>query len=549
VKRRAPAMPDWMRNLRIAGYDPYRDAGNAWQFVPSAALDAIEYIETQCHHAKEFRGLIKMEPWQRIWVANLMGWYSTTPDPLTGDHVRRYREVFLYVPRKNAKTTIIDALLAYIAETTTTHAEEIYCIATDEEQSGITYGILEGFVNQNDGMKDVFTLHHTDKRLTHSRTGAKIECLSGEVGKKHGMNPSIIYADEIHAMPNSQQWDVMLTGMAARGNPLKLISTTADTDRKSLCNDMLEYARKNRDGSIRDARHLPLIWELLPDEDWTLPANWQKVNPNYGVSVREDYMIEQYNRAVAEPSRQGEFRRLHLNQRTSTLQRWLSVSAWDRCAAAPVEDGPCYLGLDGGVTDDHTVVACWWPRTSSVRLWYWCPRETASGEAGMQDQYNDWARAGHIRLMDHAGDVNDDVVETIEDIHERYAPVATGYDRAFMSGVAGDLARRDIGLVTVKQNHIQLNGASRQFEMLVQTGQLRHGGHPILAWNASNCEYDIRHEMLMPKRPRGRHLKIDGIAAILTAMATAEMNPADEPGEPSVYIIGGLTNDWHDWRS
>src|SRR5690606_10877650 len=129
-------------------------------------------------------------------------------------------------------------------------------------------------------------------------------------------------------------WDTFQTGRGERRQPLTVAITTAGYDRSSICWEIHEYARRILDPNdpLEDETFLPVIYAADPEDDWTSPETWKKANPNFGVSIFEDFLSEECAKAKDSPAYENTFRRLYLNQWTEQAVRWMPMHSWDECA-------------------------------------------------------------------------------------------------------------------------------------------------------------------------------------------------------------------------
>jgi phage terminase large subunit-like protein len=206
---------------------------------------------------------------------------------------------------------------------------EIYSCAADRDQAAIVFGIAKKMVEQNRELaarSEVFM-----RSIVVPATGSTYKVLSADVPSKHGVNASGIVFDELHAQPNRELWDVMMTSTGARRQPLAIALTTAGYDRHSIAWEVHEYATKVRDGIIRDDSFLPVIYNANENDNWTDPTVWRKANPCMGVSLQEQYFEEEYSRAMETPAYENTFKRLHLNVWTEQETQIIPMDRWDAC--------------------------------------------------------------------------------------------------------------------------------------------------------------------------------------------------------------------------
>ncbi len=193
-------------------------------------------------------------------------------------------------------------------------------------------------------------LAREDEALKTGRSAQRTLQASAEAYSKHGVNAHGIIIDELHAQPNRELVDVLTTSTAARRQPLIVYITTADFDRESICNEKYDYACKVRDGVIDDPAFLPVIYEAPSDADSTDPQVWADANPNLGVSVSEEYLERECQRAQETPTYENTFKRLHLNMKTQQDVRRLSPTSGSVGAVGRLRrrrDRPEYTGGQG----------------------------------------------------------------------------------------------------------------------------------------------------------------------------------------------------------
>jgi phage terminase large subunit-like protein len=243
------------------------------------------------------------------------------------------------------------------------------------------------------------------------------------------------------------------------------------------------------------------------------------------------------------PAFRAAFRNRRLNQRAQAEERWLSLEAWDACMTdpTPLVGRRAFLGLDLSATKDLTALAIVAPDDEGgcdVRVEFFCPRRNITARSAHDRvPYVAWAEQGYLTPTE-GNSVDYDVVE--RRIHELVAEldvVEVCVDPWNATAVLQHLQRDGVPAYEVRQVLQHLAPAAKEFERLVLAGQLRHDGNPILRWCVNNCAVDIdANGNLKPNKARSRE-KIDGVSAILTALARVIVAPA---AERSVYEDRGL---------
>lgn len=527
----------------IPGYDPFETAGDC-RFDRRAARRAINFFhECLTFTAGEWMSQrFALQPWQQAIVGNLFGWKRP-------DGRRRYREAFIYVPRKNGKSEMAGGLGCLLTFADGEPAAQVYCAAADREQARLVFNAARTMVAAEDELASR-SRTYTNSIVVHE-TGSVLKVVSAEAYSKHGINAHGIIVDELHAQPNRDLVDVLTTSTGARRQPLMIHITTADYDRESICNEKYDYACKVRDGVIDDPAFLPVIYEATLDDDWTDPDVWAKVNPNLGVSVSLEYIEREYRRARETPTYENTFKRLHLNMRTQQDVRWLSLEQWDACgdnstgAAGRIDEDDwhgreCYAGLDLSTTTDVSALALVFRDSEGVVTIvprFWIPGDNAKKrEDRDRVPYVTWARQGLIEMT--PGNVVDyDMIRMrINELGKRFKIREIAIDPWNATQLASQLQGDGFEVVTFGQGYKDMTAPTKELEKLVVSGKLRHGGHPVLRWMASNVAVELDAAgNLKPSKKRSTE-RIDGIVAAIMALGRAMLD--QKP--PSVYKERGL---------
>lgn len=313
----------------IAGFDPNR-LMDGYTFDVEKARKATRFFPDILHHVKASRFTragdpFKLEEWQEIIVMLLFG----VVDAKTG--LRRFKTSFVEIPRKNGKTTLAAGIALFGLFADGEDGAECYCAAATRDQSGLLFEIAAGMVKRSEMLSVESKVRKSVKRIIYQ--DSYLRAVASDAHTLHGQNAHVVLADEIHAWTNGgyDLWEVLETGTASRAQAIMLGITTAGHDQQTKCYDLHLYAQNVRDEKIDDPSFLPVIFGSEPTDDWKDPEVWTKANPNLGVSVPIEYLQQKCQQAIANPSFQNAFRRLHLNQWTSQRNRWLSMDAWRAC--------------------------------------------------------------------------------------------------------------------------------------------------------------------------------------------------------------------------
>lgn len=530
----------------IPGYDPFETAKESW-LDEDAAQQAIDFFHECLRHVE---GAVAgqtflLEPWQQAIIGNIFGWKRHDS---SGRVVRRYREVFLYVPRKNGKTPLAAGICNYMLFCDGEPGAQIYSAAAEKEQATLLYRHAKGMIEQEPELAGRARIYRAHKSIVLNDDEASVyRVLSADADTKHGGNPHLVLIDELHAQPNRELVDVLETSMSSqnRSQPLLVHITTADFDRPSICNEKHDYASKVRDDVIVDEAFLPIIYEATADDDWTDPETWRKVNPNFGVSVSEDYLIRKCEKAKNEPTFENTFKRLHLNIRTKNEVRWIKPEAWSACGG-PVDESAlagrkCYGAMDLSTKIDLSAFVLLFPPDDNDPLWrvlprFWIPADNAR-ERERRDRvpYETWVRQGFIQATPGNVIDYDFIKQQIKEDAVRFQVEEIAYDPWNATQIALQLQDDGATMVEFGQGFRSMSEPTKELEKLIAGKELAHGGHPVLKWMADNAaaEQDAAGNVKPSKRKSKD--RIDGIVALVMSLGRALIRP--EESEIEVRLI------------
>jgi len=545
-------MRDWPTILAtIPGYDCNRDS-EGYHFDAELADQACDFVEGELVIIEPTATVAAYTPfalmtWQQAIVGALFGW-------VTDDGVRRYREALIYIPRKAGKSPLCAAIMLYVLYLDGEAGAQCYCAAAEAKQAALVFRHARGMVEHNEALSDLATVYSSTKQIVIGDSFASV--LSADSSTKHGYNSHLVIIDELHAQPNRDLVDVLMTSTSSRRQPLVICITTADYDRPSICNDKHAYASSVRDDSKRaegvgavanDPRFLPVIYESLDGEDWEDEELWKRVNPSLGVTKTLDYMRRECERARNEPSYQATFRRLELNQRTPTQSVWIDMAQWDACAGA-IDDTElagldCWGGLDLSASRDLTALVLCWPSVNGrvvVKAWHWIPEDVAErNEKVDRVPYRQWVHDGLMATT--PGNVTDYAyirAALRDDILPRFKLKDIGADPWNATQLITELVEQDgLPIVTFRQGFVSMSGPSKEFERLVAGGILLHDASPLMRWQVGNAV--VKHDPagnIKPDKDKAR-FRIDGVVATVMAIGRATVQSVTKT---SVYDTRGV---------
>ena len=552
----------------LPGYDPFADC-DGYYFDEETATNAILWIESCCTLTKgrQFFGKpFLLENWQKAVIANTFGWLTDD----TG--LRRYREILIYIPRKNGKTELMAAMNLLVMFTDGEMGAEIYSAASKEDQAKIVWQVSKTMIESCKVLRD--NCQPWTKSIAHPMTKGFYKPIPANPNGTHGANAHCIVVDELHAC-TQENIEVLETSQISREQPLFFYTTTADFDRPSICNDTRQRAINIRDGELSDPNFLPIIFEALEADDWHDEETWKKANPNYGVSINTKDFKRLYKKACIQPSFTNTFKRLHLNLRTVQSNRWIEAVLWDLCGSkknrleyptpfcdfkghpddvSMFENRRCIGGLDLSSTIDTSSLVLFFPDDGNkIISHFWIPEDTADEKEKIDKvPYRQWANEGWITLTPGNRIDYQFIRKQIMDICAVVDMQKLGFDPYNATQLSIDLVENEgIPMEMVRQGFVTMNEACKKLESDMATGNMDHGGNPVLRSHALNVmvKTDPSGSIKIDKQRSSE--KVDGMAALADCYACHIATLDDESvyNTHGILSLGGDDDDeWGGWQ-
>tara|TARA_R100001594_G_scaffold25922_5_gene50588 strand:- start:1396 stop:2934 length:1539 start_codon:yes stop_codon:yes gene_type:complete len=508
-----------------------------YYFDESSANKAVGFIETFITHTKgELSGKpFLLEDWQKKIVSDLFGWKNKKTD------LRKYRTAYIQIGRKNGKSTLASALALYMLFADDERGSEIYSAAGDRQQAGIVHEIAKGMIVGNPELSNRAKVYRNS--IINESKGNYYQAISSDSKTKHGFNANCIIFDELHTQPNRDLWDTLTTSVGSRRQPLTIAITTAGYDRNSICYEIYKYAQQVESQAVKDETFYPCIFEAEMDDDITDEEVWKKANPNYGVSLKKNYMEIESQRAVDVPSYQNTFKRLMLNIWTDSLAVWIPNNEWMECYQefdySTLEGKECWAGLDLASTRDISALVLLFNIDDKyvVLPHLFIPEENAKKRSERDGvDYVTWKNQGHIIATE--GDVADYnfIKEKINELSKKYRLQSIAYDRWNASQLVIDLQNDGANMSPFGQGFVSMSAPTKELEKLIIGKQIIHNDNPCMNWMLSNVaiQEDAAGNIKCSKSKSKE--KIDGIIAMI--MALGEI--MTQENTDSVYDQRGL---------
>lgn len=504
--------------------------GDEWEFRPLLVEKACRFIQLLPHTKSVWasrRQLIQLEPWQVFCVAAIFGFV----DPATG--LRKVNEALLFIPRKNGKSTFAASIGLYMAFLDGEAGAEVWIGANSKDQADACFVPCQDMVRRSPKLMEACGIAVQAKSIFSASTGSFIKSMIGKPGD--GSNPHCAILDEAHENDTSEQYDTMKTGMGSRLQPLLLTITTAGFNVAGPLRQLQVEAENVLKGLVHNDRLFAAIFTIDPEDDWTDFEVWKKANPNFGASLHEHYLRDQYRTAMDNPSKRAGLLTKHLNVWQNAASGWIDMRQWDACALLPSDGSPAltitdlkgstaYLGLDLAAQIDLTALVVIVEHNGQPHIfpYFFLPQGAieASKNAGA---YRDWIARGFVRKTDGNATDFQAVYDTVLELMELLDVKGIVVDQWQALNTVQKLTDQfpDLEVLTFKQNPSEFNPVMREFEARLADGEIRHNANPCMDWMASNvCIKPTSNNLLKPFKPdRQAHLKIDGIVSALMALA------------------------------
>lgn len=490
-----------------------------WFFDEQRANKPIDFIERFCKQSKGewISKPVKLELFQKAYIQALFGFVNK-------DGIRRYKESMFLVARKNGKSTLLSGILLYMLVADGEGGAECYTVATKKDQARITFTEAVNMVNQSPDLS-----RHLKKRKTDiyfPLLYGKIEALASDSNSLDGLNSHAVVIDETHAIRDRNLYEVMKQSMAARRQPLLVMITTAGTVRESIYDDMYEYASSIVDGTIKDDRFLPILYELDSRDEWMDFKMWQKANPSLGSIKKYDDLIEKVERAKNNTKDLPGILCKDFNVREVVNGTWLNfetINNTDTYTLDEFTDTYSVGGVDLSSTSDLTAATLLWRKGGKfyVAQKYFIPRDVAEQkEKGDKVPYSIWEQNGYIRFTEGARVNYSDVTLWFIEMRDRHKiyPLWVGYDNWNAQYFTSEMQTNNFTMEQVIQGAKTMSPAMKQLETEFVSKNINYNNNPILKWNLTNTQIKAdENNNIRPIKGKNQKQRIDGTVSLIDA--------------------------------
>ena len=512
------------------------DKACPYRFSAKLGDHAIRFIETFCRHYEgEHAGqLVKLELWEKAFIQTLFGWVDKKT------RLRRFREFFLLVARKNGKSFLSACIMVYMLVADGEAGAQCVSIATKYDQAAIVYKTARKIIEQDADLSALVVpiIGGMEFKLTNST----MKALASKSKTLDGLNLHYCSCDELHAQEDRNLYDVTKQGMKARKQPIFGTITTAGFAREGIYDDLFEYALSVAKGTVADAHLLPVLYTLDDRAEWTDPDAWAKANPGLGTIKSRQQLADDVERAKHDPSCLPSLLVKDFNIQENSAASWLPWAVLKNETVAEAD----YLnhtyaigGCDLSATTDLTCATLLIRRPEDPQFYvlqqYFLPKarvEQVEHQGRKEAPYRLWAQQGWLTLCDGATvDYNDVTEWFVSMVQERdIRPLWVCYDAALSGYWVPQMTDMGFEMERIRQGPVTWTYPMKRMKGLFEDHRIVYQNNPILRWCLSNTAAKSSNQRgidsIQPEKITANR-RIDGTVSLLNAM-TGYYNHEDE---------------------
>lgn len=509
---------------------------------------AIQWMQKHCFHTEGDKapGALKFEIWQKAAISCIFGLVDKK------GHLQ-FREILLLFGRKNGKTILASAIARYIWETGG-FGVRVYNVAPKLDQADLVYNSIWTMttldpewqekeerrkerdssrrkLNADDGTQE----RHRQTDLYIPATNSMVKKIAFNARKSDGFNPSLTICDEIASWQGDsglKQYEVMKSAMGSRAESQIISCTTSGYVNDSIFDELMNRSTRFLLGESKEKRLLPFLYMIDDVEKWNDINELKKANPNLGVSISVDYMLEEIAVAEGSLSKKTEFLVKYCNIKQNSTQAWLRAEDVKKCLCEPLIEPDfrgCYCvgGIDLSRTTDLTSACVVIEKNGLlyVLTHFWLPGEKIE-EATQRDglPYQAYIQRG---LLSRSGDNfvdYSDCFNWFADLVDKYEvyPLKIGYDRYNSQYLTQDMKGRGFHMDDIFQGE-NLTPVIDEVTGLIKDGKIRIGDNDLLKVHFLDSALKLNSETARKRLVKvSSKAHIDGMAAFLDAMTVRQ---------------------------
>ena len=499
---------------------------SGYQFDEEKAARVCEFVEL-CPHIKgelARRGeLIKLEPWQVFILTTVFGWADAKGN-------RRFRSVYIEVPRGNGKSALSSPLGLYMLAADGEEGSEVYSAATTRDQARIVFRVAQAMARKMAGLRKTLGVRVPAQAITQESSNSTFQALSADGHTLDGLNIHMAIVDELHAHKTPDVYDVLETGLGKRPQSMLWAITTAGFNKYGVCYKVRDFVTKVLSGASTGAMAnatFGIVYTIDDGDDPFSEAALVKANPNYGVSVDPAHVKQMAAKAKESAQDRTNYLTKHLDVWVDANEALFDTEHWRKCQDASLDEDEfsgdeSVIALDlASKIDIAAKVSLYRRELSGKSHYYVFPRfflPLAAIEEDRHPMYRGWEFQGDIEAT--SGETID--FEVIEDEIRMEVPgrnisavVADPWQAQYL---IKNLERDNFPASEMRQTVANMSEATKTLDALMREGRIHHPGNAVLNWMIGNVvgHYDAKDNVYPRKELPGN--KIDGAVALIMAL-------------------------------
>jgi phage terminase large subunit-like protein len=277
-------------------------------------------------------------------------------------------------------------------------------------------------------------------------------------------------------------------------------------------------------GLLKDDDLFALIYTIDEGDAWDDEKTHRKANPNYGVSVKPDYIKSKIAEARESGVKKDSFMIKHLNVWTDSYQTWISSTDIERVNRGfePTKGDSCYVGLDLASSGDFTALALNFLKDGvhRVKFYYYLPEEKVrQWSGGIGEQIRDWVRQGFITMTQGKTTDYEYIERDLLKISEDFNIVSVGFDPYNAKQFAAKMEVHGLNMRDFGQNITNISHPTKMTEELILSDKVIMDGNPVTSWMFSNVviytDANLNIKVIKSKDP---NKKVDGVVAMIMSI-------------------------------
>ena len=485
-------------------------------------------------------------PWQCFVDGQAFGWVDREKD------VRRYREVFEFVPRGNGKTARSSGKMGYMTTKGGVRGAENYFAANNAKQARRQYMDFYGQMTMSPVLRGRIRLRRSESVYEPDYT--RVTYLANDPASLDGLRPYFVIKDELESETSFGQINQLLRPMKKQRQPLMWYTTTAGTVLDGPCVYHYNYAKKvlERAPEVSELAidtYLPIIYEIDPDLPYDDPQYWGMANPSLGALIMMEDLILDWERARRSPQERADFVTKQLNRFATPPEAvYVDLDTLRRNDQADIQLGlvkpVAWAGFDLAKSEDFCAACIVWEEGGTLCVLHhsWVPEDKIKrGNGDEEKDWAEWVRRGYMTVTPGRYVNYEYIRQWLLEQRRTFDIRLIGHDPYNATELQRQLTADGFRLYKVRQGPLTFNAPMKSMKERLLDGRVLWGHDEMLTWYLRNVRlradfFDLEKENWYPAKP-GRYQKIDGFMAMMDAYIAkleSESHSSDRWNESSI---------------